>query len=145
MNVALRRPSRGEIWFVQFPTDPPGKGRRPVIVVSVEACNRRDSADTPLVIPLSTTVLILNWLGGLRSTVESREQENRGDLIGRTRESIAYGDHLAKGYAGMVGIEGPNGLVGGQGGLLVPLIDIGYVSCKPALLKSQRCGTRRPL
>jgi mRNA-degrading endonuclease toxin of MazEF toxin-antitoxin module len=56
MNVALRRPSRGEIWFLQFPTDPSGKGRRPVIVVSIEARNRRDSADTVLVIPLSTSV-----------------------------------------------------------------------------------------
>jgi hypothetical protein len=106
MNVALRRPSRGEIWFVRFPTDPPGKGRRPFIVVSVEACNRRDSADTPLVITPFYPMLILNGLGGLRSTVESREQENSGNLIGRTRESTACGDHLAKGYAGMVGIEG---------------------------------------
>lgn len=56
MNVALRRQSRGEIWFLQFPTDPSGKGRRPVIVVSIEARNRRDSADTVLVIPLSTSV-----------------------------------------------------------------------------------------
>jgi mRNA-degrading endonuclease toxin of MazEF toxin-antitoxin module len=56
MNVALRRPSRGEIWFLQFPTDPSGKGRRLVIVVSIEARNRRDSADTVLVIPLSTSV-----------------------------------------------------------------------------------------
>lgn len=56
MNVALGRPSRGEIWFLQFPTDPSGKGRRPVIVVSIEARNRRDSADTVLVIPLSTSV-----------------------------------------------------------------------------------------
>jgi len=50
------RVSRGEIWFLQLPTDPPDKGRRPVIVVSSEARNIRDSADTVLVIPLSTSV-----------------------------------------------------------------------------------------
>lgn len=41
---------------MQLPTDPPEKGRRPVIVVSSEARNRRDSANTILVIPLSTSV-----------------------------------------------------------------------------------------
>ena len=51
-----RRASRGEIWFVQMPTDPPDKGRRPVIIVSSEARNIRDSADTVLVIPLSTSI-----------------------------------------------------------------------------------------
>jgi mRNA-degrading endonuclease toxin of MazEF toxin-antitoxin module len=56
MNVPARHPSRGEIWFVQMPTDPPEKGRRPVIVVSSEARNRRDVASTVLVVPLSTTV-----------------------------------------------------------------------------------------
>ena len=50
------RVSRGEICFLQLPTDPPEKGRRPVIVVSSEARNIRDSADTVLVIPLSTSV-----------------------------------------------------------------------------------------
>jgi mRNA interferase MazF len=56
VTVPLRRASRGEIWFAQLPTDPPEKGRRPVIVVSSEARNRRDSADSVLVIPLSTSV-----------------------------------------------------------------------------------------
>jgi mRNA-degrading endonuclease toxin of MazEF toxin-antitoxin module len=56
MNVPVRRASRGEIWFVQLPTDPPEKGRRPAIVVSSEARNRRDAASTVLVIPLSTSV-----------------------------------------------------------------------------------------
>lgn len=56
MNMPVRRASRGEIWFIQLPTDPPEKGRRPVIVVSSEARNRHDSADTVLVIPLSTSV-----------------------------------------------------------------------------------------
>lgn len=51
-----RRASRGEVWFLQLPTDPPEKGRRPVIVVSSEARNIRDAADTVLVIPLSTSI-----------------------------------------------------------------------------------------
>src|SRR5438270_10281658 len=50
-----RQPSRGEIWFVQMHTDPPGKGRRPVVVVSIEARNRNPRANTVLVVPLSTT------------------------------------------------------------------------------------------
>ena len=32
-----RYPLRGEIWWTHFPTDPPDKGRRPVVVVSVNA------------------------------------------------------------------------------------------------------------
>jgi mRNA interferase MazF len=54
--MALRRASRGEIWFLQLPTDPPDKGRRPIIIVSSEARNIRDAADTVLVIPLSTSI-----------------------------------------------------------------------------------------
>lgn len=54
--MALRRASRGEIWFLQLPTDPPEKGRRPVIIVSSEARNIRDAAETVLVIPLSTSI-----------------------------------------------------------------------------------------
>jgi mRNA-degrading endonuclease toxin of MazEF toxin-antitoxin module len=52
----MRRASRGEIWFVQLPTDPREKGRRPVLVVSSEARNRHERADTVLVVPLSTSV-----------------------------------------------------------------------------------------
>jgi mRNA interferase MazF len=48
-------PSRGEIWFVQLPTDPPEKGRRPVLVVSLDARNHAARATTVLVVPLSTT------------------------------------------------------------------------------------------
>ena len=47
---------RGEIWFVQLPVDPPEKGRRPVIIVSLDVRNRHERADTVLVIPLSTSV-----------------------------------------------------------------------------------------
>lgn len=49
-------PSRGEIWFVQLPADPAEKGRRPVVIVSLEARNRHERADTVLVIPLSTSI-----------------------------------------------------------------------------------------
>ena len=49
-------PLRGEIWFAQMPQDPPGKGRRPVIVVSLDGRNRNERANTVLVIPLSTSI-----------------------------------------------------------------------------------------
>jgi mRNA-degrading endonuclease toxin of MazEF toxin-antitoxin module len=49
-------PYRGEIWFAKMPTDPPEKGPRPVIVVSVDSRNRHERADTILVIPLTTTL-----------------------------------------------------------------------------------------
>jgi mRNA-degrading endonuclease toxin of MazEF toxin-antitoxin module len=36
--------------------DPPGKGRRPVVIVSLDARNRHERADTVLVVPLTTSV-----------------------------------------------------------------------------------------
>jgi mRNA interferase MazF len=51
-----RTPLRGEIWFVQLPVDPPQKGRRPVVIVSLDARNRHERADTVLVVPLTTSV-----------------------------------------------------------------------------------------
>jgi len=51
-----RFPLRGEIWWTNFPTDPPEKGRRPVVVVSPDARNRHERATTVLVIPLSTSI-----------------------------------------------------------------------------------------
>lgn len=56
MHPKTRPPLRGEIWFVKLPTDPPEKRERPVIVVSLDARNRSERAETVLVIPLSTTV-----------------------------------------------------------------------------------------
>ena len=47
---------RGEIWWVQIPTDPPEKGRRPILVVSSDARNRHERASTVLVVPLSTSI-----------------------------------------------------------------------------------------
>jgi mRNA-degrading endonuclease toxin of MazEF toxin-antitoxin module len=55
-RVAQRLPLRGEIWWTNFPTDPPEKGRRPVIIVSPDARNRHERATTVLVIPLSTSI-----------------------------------------------------------------------------------------
>jgi mRNA-degrading endonuclease toxin of MazEF toxin-antitoxin module len=51
-----RVPLRGEIWFVQLPTDPPEKGRRPVVIVSSDSRNTHERASTVLVIPLSTSI-----------------------------------------------------------------------------------------
>jgi mRNA interferase MazF len=56
MASANKPPLRGEIWFVQLPVDPPEKGKRPVVIVSLDARNRHERADTVLVIPLSTSI-----------------------------------------------------------------------------------------
>jgi mRNA interferase MazF len=56
LNPARPNPRRGEIWFVRFPSDPPDKGPRPVLVVSVDARNQHERADTLLVIPLTTSI-----------------------------------------------------------------------------------------
>jgi len=48
-------PQRGEIWYVKLPSDPPDKGGRPVVVVSLDARNNHPRATTVLVVPLSTT------------------------------------------------------------------------------------------
>jgi mRNA-degrading endonuclease toxin of MazEF toxin-antitoxin module len=56
MSTSQRYPVRGEIWWTNFHTDPPDKGRRPVIVVSSDIRNRHERATTVLVIPLSTSV-----------------------------------------------------------------------------------------
>jgi mRNA interferase MazF len=51
-----RTPLRGEIWFVQLHVDPPEKGRRPVIIVSLDARNRHPRAETLLAVPLTTSI-----------------------------------------------------------------------------------------
>lgn len=51
-----RYPLRGELWWTHFPTDPPDKGRHPVIVVSADGRNRHPRSNTVLVVPLSTSV-----------------------------------------------------------------------------------------
>ncbi len=49
-------PQRGEIWFTKLPTDPPEKGKRPVVIVSVNTRNNHPRANTVLVVPLSTSI-----------------------------------------------------------------------------------------
>jgi mRNA-degrading endonuclease toxin of MazEF toxin-antitoxin module len=49
-------PLRGEIWFMHLHVDPPEKGRRPVVIVSLDGRNRHERADTVLVVPLTTSV-----------------------------------------------------------------------------------------
>jgi len=56
MAAVKNPPGRGQIWFVQLPVDPPDKGKRPVVIVSLDARNRHERADTVLVIPLSTSI-----------------------------------------------------------------------------------------
>ena len=48
--MPTRTPLRGEIWYIKLPTDPPGKGGRPVVIVSVDARNRHERATTVMVI-----------------------------------------------------------------------------------------------
>ncbi|SRR5579871_2215616 len=56
MPALTRHPRRGEIWFVQLATDPPEKGRRPVVVVSLDVRNRHPRAETVLAVPLTTSI-----------------------------------------------------------------------------------------
>lgn len=56
MPQTSKVPRRGEIWFVQLPVDPPEKGHRPVVIVSLDARNRHERADTVLVVPLTTSI-----------------------------------------------------------------------------------------
>lgn len=51
-----RSPLRGEIWYVNLPTDAPDKAARPVIIVSLDSRNRHPSASTVLVAPLTGSV-----------------------------------------------------------------------------------------
>lgn len=51
-----RLPRRGEIWFVKLHVDPPDKGLRPVLIVSVDARNQHERSDTVLAIPLTTSI-----------------------------------------------------------------------------------------
>ncbi|HKD60844.1 MAG TPA: type II toxin-antitoxin system PemK/MazF family toxin [Terracidiphilus sp.] len=55
-TAAQRFPQRGEIWWTSFHTDPPEKGRRPVVIVSPNARNQHERATTVLVVPLSASV-----------------------------------------------------------------------------------------
>ncbi len=56
MPPAPKYPLRGEIWFAHLPTDPAAKGRRPVVIVSLDSRNRHERAKTVLDVPLTTTI-----------------------------------------------------------------------------------------
>ena len=47
---------RGEIWFAEFPTDPPGKGKRPAVIVSLDGRNLHPRAVGVLIVPLTTSI-----------------------------------------------------------------------------------------
>lgn len=57
MPIHITTPRRGEIWFVHLPTDPPGKGARPVVIVSTDERNTHPRANTVLVVPLTTSIV----------------------------------------------------------------------------------------
>lgn len=56
MTATQRSPLRGEIWFVHLPTDPPEKGPRPVVIVSLDERNRHPRAHDVLVVPFTTSI-----------------------------------------------------------------------------------------
>ena len=56
MPQPSKHPLRGEIWFVKLYVDAPDKGLRPVVIVSLDARNRHERADTVLAVPLTTSV-----------------------------------------------------------------------------------------
>jgi mRNA-degrading endonuclease toxin of MazEF toxin-antitoxin module len=62
--VPLPQPRRGQIWSVPLPSDPPGKRRRPVLIVSTDARNTNSQASTVIVVPFSTA------LSGIRVHIE---------------------------------------------------------------------------
>lgn len=78
--TVTRFPQSGEIWWTNFPTDPPDKGRRPVIIVSPDARNRHERATTILVIPLSTSI---HKLGPAHMLLRASETGLRMDCTAR--------------------------------------------------------------
>lgn len=76
-------PLRGEIWFTKLHVDPPEKGSRPVVIVSRDARNCEERAETVLVIPLTTSihkqsptqVLLSAGETGLQSESAARAQD----------------------------------------------------------------------
>jgi mRNA-degrading endonuclease toxin of MazEF toxin-antitoxin module len=80
----MRAPLRGEIWFLQLPTDPPEKGPRPAIVVSMDIRNRHERADTVLVVPLTT---------GIHTTVHTHVFLSAGET-GLPADSVARAENI---------------------------------------------------
>jgi mRNA-degrading endonuclease toxin of MazEF toxin-antitoxin module len=73
----LAKPGRGEIWWIQFPTDTPGK-KRPGVIVSLDVRNTNLRATTVLAVPLSTSV---HKLGPFHLLLPSGETGLREDSV----------------------------------------------------------------
>jgi mRNA-degrading endonuclease toxin of MazEF toxin-antitoxin module len=59
LNRAPRLPRQGEIWWTNLPTDPPEKGKRPVVIASTDGRNQHPRSNSVLVVPLSTSIHLL--------------------------------------------------------------------------------------
>ncbi len=46
IKPGLPKPLQGEIWYTRIPTDPPNYQGRPVVIVSLNARNQNDRANT---------------------------------------------------------------------------------------------------
>ena len=87
-----------EIWWTRFPTDPPDKGRRPVIIVSPNARNSHPRANTLLAIPLSTSV---QKLGPAHLLLRAGETGLRADSAAQADNiCVLLRDHLDEPIAG---------------------------------------------
>jgi mRNA-degrading endonuclease toxin of MazEF toxin-antitoxin module len=83
---ALERPypNRGEIWWMRFPGDAPGK-RRPGLIVSLDARNSNPRAYTVLAIPLSTSI---HKQGPFHLSLRAGE-------TGLSEDSVAWAENIA--------------------------------------------------
>jgi mRNA-degrading endonuclease toxin of MazEF toxin-antitoxin module len=98
MAPAQRFPIRGEIWWTNFHTDPPNKGRRPVIIVSPDSRNRHERATTVLVIPLSTSI---HKLGPAHVLLRAGETGLQADCSAQADNiAVVLRDHLREPQAG---------------------------------------------
>jgi mRNA-degrading endonuclease toxin of MazEF toxin-antitoxin module len=78
-----RYPLRGEIWWVHFTLDGPGKNR-PAVIVSTDARNKHPRATTILAIPLSTSIHKPSLTHLVLKTGET----------GLREESVAWADNI---------------------------------------------------
>jgi mRNA-degrading endonuclease toxin of MazEF toxin-antitoxin module len=116
MALSSQTPLRGEIWFVQLPTDPPEKGRRPVVIVSHDARNRHERAETVLAVPLTTSihkdvpthVFLSAGETGLQSDSAARAEDltvlRKASLVEPRSQLRRLSDKRIRELAGKVGI-----------------------------------------
>ena len=98
MASAQRFPLRGEIWWINFHTDPPDKGRRPVVIVSPDARNRHERATSVLVVPLSTSI---HKLGPVHMLLHAGETGLRMDCAAQADNiAVVLRAHLREPEAG---------------------------------------------